>query len=109
MDALKVTFVQQDGVEKTVVDAEVGQSVMVVARENGVSGILADCGGCCSCATCHVYVDPEWEAAVGPPDAVELSALNMVSDVQRSNSRLSCQIVLRPELDGLKVTVAPSA
>ena len=109
MGALKVTFVQLDGAEQMVGTAEAGQSVMAVARANGVRGILADCGGCCSCATCHVYVDPAWLDAVGPPDEVELSTLDMVSDLQRPNSRLSCQITLRPELDGLKLTVAPGA
>ena len=107
--ALTVTFVQVNGVEKTITDAEPGQSLMSVGKANGVEGILADCGGCCSCATCHVYVDPQWQAAVGPPDEVETSTLDMVSDVFKPNSRLSCQITLRPELDGLKVSVAPSA
>lgn len=107
--ALKVTFVQVNGVEKTIEDAEPGQSLMSVGKANFVEGILADCGGCCSCATCHVYVDPQWQAAVGPADEVETSTLDMVSDVFRSNSRLSCQITLRAELDGLKVAVAPSA
>jgi 2Fe-2S ferredoxin len=81
---------------------------MEVARSHGVKGILADCGGACACATCHVYVDPEWLDAVGPPDDIEAEMLDMVSDVQRDNSRLSCQIKLKPELDGLKVTVAPT-
>ncbi len=105
--SLRVTFVQQDGVEKTVADAEAGASLMVVARTNGVEGIFGDCGGCCSCATCHVYVDPQWQERVGPADEVEISTLDMVSDLQRSNSRLSCQILLRPELDGVRVEVAP--
>ena len=109
MGSLKVTFVQVDGAEKVVEDADAGESLMTLAREHGVAGILGDCGGCCSCATCHVYVEPRWQVAVGPPDDVESSTLDMVSDVQRGNSRLSCQILMRPELDGLKVTVAPSA
>jgi len=106
--SLKVTFVQLNGVEKTIEGAESGQSLMTLARENGVEGILGDCGGCCSCATCHVYVDPQWQTLVGPPDEVENSTLDMASDLQRSNSRLCCQITLRPELDGVRVTVAPS-
>jgi 2Fe-2S ferredoxin len=106
--SLTVTFVQQDGREQTITTAEAGESAMAVARANGVPGILADCGGCCSCATCHVYVDPAWQDAVGPPDEVEVSTLDMVSDLQRPNSRLCCQITLRPELDGLKLTVAPN-
>jgi 2Fe-2S ferredoxin len=81
---------------------------MELARANGVEGILGDCGGGCACATCHVYVDAKWLDVVGPPDEIESAALDMVSDIQRSNSRLCCQIKVRPELDGLKVTVAPS-
>jgi ferredoxin, 2Fe-2S len=105
--ALKVTFVQMDGVEKTV-EAEAGRTLMSIARDNMVAGILGDCGGCCSCATCHIYVEPDWQERVGAADAVEVSTLDMVSDAYRSNSRLSCQITLRPELDGVRVAVAPS-
>ena len=107
MASCKVTFVQQNGVEKTIQDATPGQSLMELARANGVEGVLGDCGGACACATCHVYVDPKWESAVGAPDDIEASMLDMVSDVQKSNSRLCCQIKVSSELDGLKVTVAP--
>ena len=107
MVSIKVTFVQVDGAVKTIEDVTPGESLMQVARANGVEGILGDCGGGCACGTCHVYVDAQWQAVVGPPDDVETGALDMVSDVQQSNSRLACQIVARPELDGLKVTVAP--
>jgi 2Fe-2S ferredoxin len=105
--AFKVTFVQNNGVEKTI-DAEPGESLMELARANGIEGILGDCGGGCACATCHVYVDAKWFDVVGPPDEVESAALDMVSDIQRSNSRLCCQIKVRAEIDGLRVTVAPS-
>lgn len=105
---IKVTFVQVDGVERTVGDLEPGRSLMQVARDHGVEGIVGDCGGGCACATCHIYVDAQWMPIVGPPDDVENGALDMVSDVQRSNSRLACQIQVRQELDGLRVTVAPS-
>ena len=104
---VKVTFVELDGSEKTIEGNQSGQTLMEVGRDNNVGGILGDCGGGCACATCHVYVDAQWQAAVGQPDEIELQTLDMVADVQRSNSRLSCQIKLRPELDGLKVTVAP--
>jgi len=107
MASIKVTFVQADGVERTLENVPLGESLMEAARAAGVEGILGDCGGGCACATCHVYVDPQWEAVVGKPDDVELGALDMVSDVQRSNSRLSCQIVAKPELDGLRLVVAP--
>ena len=67
--------------------------------------ILADCGGSCSCATCHVYVDPEWLERVGAQSEEERHTLDGGSDV-RSNSRLSCQIVFTPELDGLRVSLS---
>lgn len=105
---MKVTFVQVDGTQKIVEDAAAGESLMQIARANGVEGILGDCGGSCACATCHVYVDAGWQAVVGPPDDVESMALEMVSDLQRSNSRLCCQIVMRPELNGVRVVVAPA-
>jgi 2Fe-2S ferredoxin len=106
--SLKVVFVQADGVEKVVEDAQAGQSLLTIARANAVDGILGDCGGCCSCATCHVYVDPQWQGAVGGSDEVEASTLEMAEDLVRQGSRLCCQIVLRPELNGLRVNVAPS-
>jgi len=106
MSALTVTFVEEDGTVKTL-SGETGQSLMQVGKDAGVEGILADCAGSCACATCHVYVDDEWYAAVGAPDAVEAEMLDMVADVRKDNSRLSCQIKLTAALDGLKVTVAP--
>jgi 2Fe-2S ferredoxin len=109
MSSLRVTFVQTDGVERCVDDARPGWSLMEVARANDVEGILADCGGGCACATCHVYVDPAWQEAVGLPDDIEAEMLDMVSDVRQGNSRLACQIKLDPALDGLKVSVAPAA
>ena len=108
MGSISVTFAQLDGSEQKIDDAEVGRSLMEVAREHGVPGILADCGGGCACATCHVYVDEQWQGEVGPPDEIENEMLDMVSDLHKDNSRLSCQIKLRQELDGLRVTVAPS-
>ena len=108
MSSIKVTFAQADGSEQTIEDAEVGRSLMEVARENGVPGILADCGGGCACATCHVYVDDQWREVVGGSDEIESEMLDMVSDLRQDNSRLSCQIKLRDDLDGLRVTVAPS-
>jgi len=104
---IKVTFVQADGVERKLEDIELGQSLMEAARSNAVKGILADCGGGCACATCHVYVDPQWQGIVGPPDDIEAGILDMTEGM-KPTSRLSCQIKLRPELDGLRVTVAPN-
>jgi ferredoxin, 2Fe-2S len=109
MSKIRITMVQADGAAVIIEDATIGESLMVVAKAHGVDGILGDCGGGCACATCHVYVDPEWLDVVGAPDAIEEMTLDMVSDITRSNSRLTCQIRVRPELDGLKVTVAPSA
>lgn len=108
MAGLTVTFVEDNGTVKTLEDVATDQSLMEVGRSNGVEGILADCGGACACATCHVYVDADWLDRVGPPDDVEAEMLDMVSDVAKPNSRLSCQIKLSDELDGLKVTVAPT-
>jgi 2Fe-2S ferredoxin len=107
MSPIKVTFVQPDGTERTLEGIEAGKTLMEVGRSAGVDGILGTCGGGCSCATCHVYVDPAWLEVVGPPDDVEADLLDMYSDTLRDNSRLSCQIQIRPELDGLRVTVAP--
>lgn len=108
MSAITVTLVQQDGREVVIDNAPPGESLMEVARAHGVDGILGDCGGGCACATCHVYVDPNWREIVGPPDEIEAMTLDMVSEITRDNSRLSCQIRIAPELDGLRVTVAPS-
>ncbi|MFT3966603.1 MAG: 2Fe-2S iron-sulfur cluster-binding protein [Sphingobium sp.] len=108
MAAYKVTFVEASGAQRPV-DAEEGLSLMEIARQNGVEGIMGDCGGACSCATCHVFVDEAWREKVGAPDDIELDMLDMVSDVAQDNSRLCCQIRMREELDGLTVTVAPSS
>jgi len=78
---------------------------MEAAVDNDVAGIVAECGGACSCATCHVYVDPAWTAKLAPPDAQERGMLECVLD-RRDTSRLSCQIVLTPALDGLILRVA---
>jgi ferredoxin, 2Fe-2S len=105
--ALRVVFVQVSGAERVIEDAQPGQSLMSIARANGVPGILGDCGGCCSCATCHVYVEPEWQAAVGGTSPEEDSALEGAAADVLANSRLCCQIAMRPELDGIRVKVAP--
>jgi 2Fe-2S ferredoxin len=106
---IKVTFVQDDGTETTIENIKPGQSLMEVGRGYGVKGIVGECGGGCTCATCHVYVDPPWEKKLALPDDIETGMLDMVTDVLKSNRRLSCQIMLSPELDGLRVTVASYA
>lgn len=101
----KLTIVTRDGTERTV-EGRVGWTVMENVRDNGFDELLALCGGCCSCATCHVHVDPEWIDAVGPAKPDESDLLD-TSDHRVATSRLSCQIEFRPELDGLRVQIAP--
>jgi 2Fe-2S ferredoxin len=86
------------------VEAQNGSTVMENAVRNLVPGIEAECGGACSCATCHVYVDEAFEAITGVPEPMEEDMLDFAYDV-RPNSRLSCQIKVKPELDGLIVRV----
>jgi 2Fe-2S ferredoxin len=100
----KVTYVQPDGVRREI-EARAGTTLMEAAVDNGVAGIVAECGGACSCATCHVYVDPAWAEKLPQPDRQEDGMLVCVLD-RRPESRLSCQIVLREELDGIVVRVA---
>ena len=100
----KVTYIQPDGEPKTV-DVRPGTTAMEAAVDNDVAGIVAECGGACSCATCHVYVDPAWLDKLPRPEPQEDGMLDCVLD-RRANSRLSCQFVLKDELDGLVVRVA---
>jgi 2Fe-2S ferredoxin len=97
----KITFIEKSGAAHTV-EGAVGLSVMEVAVKNLVPGIDADCGGACACATCHVYVDDQWRDKVGKPQAMEESMLDFAYE-PKENSRLSCQINVTPELDGLIV------
>ena len=83
-----------------------GLTVMEAIRDNGFDELLALCGGCCSCATCHVYVDPAFADKVTPLSEDENDLLDS-TDHRTENSRLSCQIPLTAELDGLHVTIAP--
>ena len=97
----KITYIEHDGTEH-VVDVKPGLSVMEGAVKSNVPGIDADCGGACACATCHVYVDAAWVDKVGERSAMEESMLDFAENVE-SNSRLSCQIKVTDELDGLVV------
>jgi 2Fe-2S ferredoxin len=99
----KVTYVEYNGTEHTV-DVPIGTSVMRGAVDNNIPGIDADCGGECACATCHVYLDPPWLAKIGTPvpGSQEASMLSFAA-VAQPNSRLSCQITMTQELDGLLV------
>lgn len=99
----RITFIAPDG-RQFDVDAENGSTVMENAIRNGVPGIEAECGGACACATCHVYVDENWTGVVGGPEAMEEDMLDFAYDL-RPSSRLSCQIRVSDELDGLVVRV----
>ena len=98
-----ITYIEHDGTEH-VVDVKPGLSVMEGAIRNNVPGIDADCGGACACATCHVYVDEAFRALVGEPEPMEEDMLDFAAD-PRPTSRLSCQIKMRDDLDGLVVHV----
>jgi len=97
-----IVFIEHNGSEHRV-SVPVGGSVMQAAVSNGVPGIDADCGGPCSCATCHVFVNEEWLARLDPPEATEEAMLSLSPD-RKDNSRLSCQIPVTEDLDGLTVT-----
>lgn len=97
----RVTFIDTTGTSRTV-EAEVGTSLMEAAVRNGVPGIDAECGGACTCATCHVYVDDRWKSVTGSPGTTEEEMLDFAFDL-KPNSRLSCQIRVTDALDGLVV------
>lgn len=99
----KINFITFDGATHTV-EAEVGSTVMEAAIRNMIPGIEAECGGACACATCHVYVDDAWVGPTGSPQPMEEDMLDFAYDV-KPNSRLSCQIKLTADLDGLTVNV----
>lgn len=100
-----LTVVTRDGTTHEM-EAETGFSVMETIRDNGIDELLALCGGCCSCATCHVYVDEAFVDALPPLKGDEDDLLDS-SEHRQSNSRLSCQIAMTAALDGLRVTIAP--
>lgn len=102
----KITYVGPEGTGRTV-DAAVGDSVMAIAVKNGVPGIIAECGGNCSCATCHVWVRDDFVDVVGPPGDMEDDMLDLAVSERRPGSRLSCQIKVSHDLDGLTVDVPP--
>ncbi len=101
----KITVISRDGTSRDV-DAENGLSLMEVIRDNGFDELLALCGGCCSCATCHVQIDPAFTAKLVPMGEDENDLLDS-TDHRNENSRLSCQVQISNELDGLIVTIAP--
>ena len=99
----KISFVDHTGETRTI-EVENGATVMEAAIRNAIPGIEAECGGACACATCHVYVDEAWRAIVGEPSPMEEDMLDFGYEVKPS-SRLSCQIKVTAEIDGLVVRV----
>ena len=102
----RIVYIEPDGAHVEV-DVEEGYSVMEGAIMNGVEGIEAECGGACSCATCHCYVNDEWWDKLPEMDVIEDSMLEAATE-RRENSRLTCQIPVTEALDGLVLEVAPS-
>ncbi len=98
-----VKFVESNGVEHEV-PAVAGDSLMRAARDHGVPGILADCSGELSCGTCHVYLDDAWAAKLGAPSEIEQELLECTVDY-RESSRLSCQVTVSEDMDGMVVTL----
>ncbi|WP_030540197.1 2Fe-2S iron-sulfur cluster-binding protein [Sphingobium sp. DC-2] len=101
----KLIVVNRSG-EEQAVEGDAGLSVMEVIRDKGFDELLALCGGCCSCATCHVYVDPAFAGKL-PEISEDENDLLDSSDHRNETSRLSCQLTLNDDLDGLRVTIAP--
>lgn len=101
----QLIVVDRSGEEKTV-EATSGLSVMEAIRDNGFDELLALCGGCCSCATCHIHVDPAFQEKL-PAMSEDEDDLLESSDHRNDQSRLSCQVTMSDDLDGLKVTIAP--
>jgi 2Fe-2S ferredoxin len=100
----QIHYIEPDGTIRSV-SVDPGLSVMEGAVNNMVSGIEAECGGACICATCHVYVDEEWLQRLQVTNATEAEMLEAVADERRPNSRLGCQIKVTPALDGLTVRI----
>jgi ferredoxin, 2Fe-2S len=98
----KITYVEHSGKEH-VVEVRSGMTVMEGARDNGIPGIEADCGGACACSTCHVYVDPAWVGKLPAKQAMEADMLDFAWNPDPVRSRLTCQLKVSDALDGLKV------
>ena len=101
-----IIYIDHEGNERPI-EGKNGETIMETAIKNSVPGIDADCGGACACATCHVYVDEAFMEKVGQPEDMEQSMLDFAENVQ-TNSRLSCQIQISDDLDGIKVTTPES-
>ncbi|AJE48214.1 2Fe-2S iron-sulfur cluster-binding protein [Celeribacter indicus] len=101
---VKITYIEFGGTEH-VVDVPVGSTVMEGARDNGIPGIDADCGGACACSTCHVYVAPDWVDKLPERDPMEEDMLDFAFEPDPVRSRLTCQIKVTEALDGLVVNM----
>ncbi|NWB11417.1 2Fe-2S iron-sulfur cluster binding domain-containing protein [Pseudomonas sp. D5002] len=101
-----LTFIEHNGTEHRV-NGSIGQSVMQAAAFASVPGIPADCGGACSCATCHAYVDEAWLAKVAQPESMETDMLEYAFERQ-DNSRLSCQLIISEDMDGMVLRLPSS-
>lgn len=101
---MKITFIEAGG-SLRVVDAKVGDTLMQAAVNAGVPGIVGECGGSCSCATCHVYIEPPWASACGELRGLEKEMIELTTEPS-AYSRLACQIALMPDHDGLVVRIA---
>lgn len=100
----KIIYIEHNG-KQHVLDVPNGRSVMEGARDNGISGIEADCGGACACSTCHVYVHPDWVSKLPPAEMMEQDMLEFAHEPNASCSRLTCQIKVTDALDGLILTI----
>lgn len=103
---VKITFIEPGGVDKEI-EVEAGTNLMVAATENGVDGIQGDCGGACSCATCHCYIDEAFIDKIPPVGDIEASMIEFAIEPQ-DNSRLGCQVAVTEELDGMVVRLPTS-
>ncbi len=103
----KVTFLDHTGTELDTIEVEVGTNIMQAALDGGIEGISAECGGACSCATCHCYIDDAWLERARPAEGMERDLLQCVPE-PKDSSRLSCQVDMTDDLDGLVVQVPES-
>lgn len=101
-----ITYIEFNGTEHAV-EVKDGLTLMKAAINNNIQGIVAECGGACACATCHIYVDDQWMDKLSPMENMERDMLDFASGVQ-ANSRLSCQIAVEPKLEGLVVKMPES-
>lgn len=99
-----ITLIQHSG-ESYTVEADDGATVMEVAIDNDIDGIIGECGGCCSCATCHCYIDPAYMGKLPARSSLETEMLEFASSEAKDNSRLACQVEITDELDGMVVTL----